>query len=97
VYEQVRRAPLGELAGQAVTDPPRGEITLVVAGAPPASAGPPPSAAELAAEVADLELTGTTRKDAIAAVAVERGLPKREVYGAVVQARLPRRADDSGE
>ncbi|HEV7897370.1 MAG TPA: 16S rRNA (cytidine(1402)-2'-O)-methyltransferase [Planosporangium sp.] len=82
VYEEIRRAPLGELASSAVEDPPRGEITLVVAGAP-ARPAEPPTAAALAAEVADLEATGTPRKAAIAAVAAERGVPKREVYNAV--------------
>jgi 16S rRNA (cytidine1402-2'-O)-methyltransferase len=82
VYEEIRRAPLGELASSAVEDPPRGEITLVVAGAP-ARPAEPPTAAALVAEVADLEATGTPRKAAIAAVAAERGVPKREVYNAV--------------
>jgi len=36
------------------------------------------------AEVADREAAGTPRKAAIAAVAAESGLPKREVYNAVV-------------
>ncbi|GII21253.1 16S rRNA (cytidine(1402)-2'-O)-methyltransferase [Planosporangium mesophilum] len=81
-YEEVRRATLGELAASAAEDPPRGEITLVVAGTPerPAERLTP---AELAVEVADLEATGRPRKAAIAAVAAERGVPKREVYNAV--------------
>jgi 16S rRNA (cytidine1402-2'-O)-methyltransferase len=85
-YEEVRRAALGELAASAVADPPRGEITLVVAGAP---AGPVevPAVADLAAAVASLEAGGTPRKAAIAEVAVRHGLPKREVYDAVVQSR----------
>jgi 16S rRNA (cytidine1402-2'-O)-methyltransferase len=82
VYEEIRRAPLGELASSAVEDPPRGEITLVVAGAPAVPAAPP-STAELVDAVAALEATGTPRKSAIAAVAAERGVPKREVYNAV--------------
>ncbi len=85
-YEEVRRAALGELAASAVADPPRGEITLVVAGAP---AGPVevPAVADLAAAVASLEAGGTPRKAAIAEVAVRHGLPKREVYDAVVRSR----------
>jgi 16S rRNA (cytidine1402-2'-O)-methyltransferase len=85
-YEEVRRATLGELAATARTDPPRGEITLVVGGAPPAPVRRPADA-DLAAAVADHEAGGTARKAAIAAVAVRFGLPKREVYDAVVQAR----------
>jgi 16S rRNA (cytidine1402-2'-O)-methyltransferase len=83
VYEEIRRAPLGSLASSAVDDPPRGEITLVVAGAP-ATPAEPPTDAELVAEVSAREATGTPRKAAIAAVATEYGLPKREVYNAVV-------------
>jgi 16S rRNA (cytidine1402-2'-O)-methyltransferase len=100
VYEEVRRAPLGELAASAVDDPPRGEITLVVAGAPAAPAERP-AAADLAAAVATLVSDGLTRRDAIAAVAVARRLPKREVYDAVVRSRLPGGlpggGDDPGE
>jgi 16S rRNA (cytidine1402-2'-O)-methyltransferase len=87
-YEQVRRAPLGQLAADAVTEPPRGEITLVVGGAPAASAGGA-AAADLAAAVAALEAGGTPRKAAIAAVAVALAVPKREVYAAVVATRTP--------
>jgi 16S rRNA (cytidine1402-2'-O)-methyltransferase len=82
-YEEVRREPLGALAGWAAAEPRRGEITLVVAGAP---AGPAvrPDDAGLRAEVAGHEAAGTPRKDAIALVARAYGLPKREVYQAVV-------------
>jgi len=86
VYEEIRRLPLGELAGSVADDPPRGEITLVVAGAPAAPVEVP-AAADLAAAVAGLEAAGTARKAAIAAVAAGYGLPKREVYDAVVRAR----------
>jgi len=85
-YEEVRRAPLGQLAADAADDPPRGEITLVVGGAPPASVERPADAT-LAAAVAALETSGTPRKAAIAAVAAAHGVPKREVYDAVVRAR----------
>jgi len=82
-YEEVLRLPLGELAARASEDPPRGEITLVVAGAPVAAAVRPADA-DLLAEVARLESEGTGRKDAIAAVARSHGLPRREVYNLVV-------------
>jgi 16S rRNA (cytidine1402-2'-O)-methyltransferase len=81
-YEEIRRGPLAQLAASAEADPPRGEITLVIAGAP---AAPParPAAGELRSAVAELEAAGTDRKSAIAAVASERGLRKRDVYQAV--------------
>jgi 16S rRNA (cytidine1402-2'-O)-methyltransferase len=82
-YEEVLRLPLGELAARAAEDPPRGEITLVVAGAPVAAAVRPADA-DLLAEVARLEADGTGRRDAIAAVARSHGLPRREVYNLVV-------------
>jgi 16S rRNA (cytidine1402-2'-O)-methyltransferase len=80
-YEQVRRGTLVELATWA-EDEVRGEITLVVAGATPSVATAAPD--ELAAAVADREAAGQPRKEAIAAVAKERGLPKRDVFDAVV-------------
>ncbi|WP_431042577.1 16S rRNA (cytidine(1402)-2'-O)-methyltransferase [Streptomyces sp. P1-3] len=84
-YEEVRRGPLTELAAWAA-EGVRGEITIVVEGAPerPAAAL---DAAELARRVAVREEAGERRKEAIAAVAQEAGLPKREVFDAVVAAK----------
>ncbi|MFY1689760.1 16S rRNA (cytidine(1402)-2'-O)-methyltransferase [Plantactinospora sp. WMMB782] len=81
-YEEVLRRPLGELATWAADGEPRGEITLVVAGAP-AVAAPVPAVADLRAAVADLEAGGTSRRDAITAVATGYGLRRRDVYAAV--------------
>src|SRR5262249_58406641 len=44
VYEEIRRLPLGQLAAAAAEDPPRGAITLVVAGAPAAPVRGQPAA-----------------------------------------------------
>jgi 16S rRNA (cytidine1402-2'-O)-methyltransferase len=85
-HEEVRRGSLAALAAWAA-DGVRGEITIVVAGAP---AGPVPlSPAELAAEVAAEEAAGATRKDAIRTVVARTGLPRRTVYDAVVEAKSP--------
>ena len=81
-YEEVRRGPLGELAGWAA-DGLRGEITLVVGGAPP-RAPEPVSDGDLAAEVAAAIAAGTPRKEALSEVATAHGLPKRAVYDAVL-------------
>jgi 16S rRNA (cytidine1402-2'-O)-methyltransferase len=83
-HEEVRRGTLGELAAWA-RGGVRGEITIVVAGAPtvPALA----TVENAAALVAEREAAGTARKEAIAAVAREFGLPKRAVYAAVVARR----------
>jgi len=84
-YEQVRRGTLAELAAWAAGGV-RGEVTVVVAGAPaaPAAGVDPPA---LASEVARREAAGADRKTAIAEVARTAGVPKRVVYDAVVTAR----------
>ncbi|WP_354642021.1 16S rRNA (cytidine(1402)-2'-O)-methyltransferase [Kitasatospora camelliae] len=84
-YEEVKRGPIGELATWAAAGV-KGEITVVVAGAPPA-APEQLTPAELARRVAVREEAGERRKEAIAAVAAELGLPKREVFDAVVAAK----------
>lgn len=80
-HEEVRRGGLAELAAWA-EEGVRGEVTLVVSGAP---AGPTVSSdpESLRAAVAALEEDGMRRKEAIAQVAVAAGLPKREVYQVV--------------
>jgi 16S rRNA (cytidine1402-2'-O)-methyltransferase len=83
-YEQVRRGPLGELAAWA-QDEVRGEITLVVMGAVRDPEQIP--AADLARAVALREVSGETRKAAIAAVATSLGVPRRVVYDAVVASK----------
>ncbi|MFI7242845.1 16S rRNA (cytidine(1402)-2'-O)-methyltransferase [Streptomyces qinglanensis] len=84
-YEQVRRGPLAELAAWAA-EGVRGEITVVVRGAEPPAAGEA-DAAELARRVAEREAAGQQRKEAIAEVARGAGVPKREVFDAVVAAK----------
>ncbi|MFR9795942.1 16S rRNA (cytidine(1402)-2'-O)-methyltransferase [Streptomyces sp. MS06] len=84
-YEEVRRGPLRELADWAA-EGVRGEITVVVEGAP--EPGPEElDAEELVRRVRVREEAGERRKEAIAAVAVAAGVPKREVFDAVVAAK----------
>ncbi|MEU2428042.1 MULTISPECIES: 16S rRNA (cytidine(1402)-2'-O)-methyltransferase [unclassified Streptomyces] len=84
-YEEVKRGGLGELA-QWAAEGVRGEITVVVEGAP--AAGPAElDADELVHRVRVREEAGERRKEAIAAVAAEAGVPKREVFDAVVAAK----------
>jgi 16S rRNA (cytidine1402-2'-O)-methyltransferase len=79
-HEEVRRQPLGELVTWASSTDVRGEITLVVAGAPTVASTL--SDDELATRVGSLEAEGMSRRDAIAAVARETKLPRRTVYAA---------------
>jgi 16S rRNA (cytidine1402-2'-O)-methyltransferase len=83
-YEEIRRGSLAELADWAAANPPRGEITLVIGGAP-ATAAHRPADEDLRAEVARREADGESRRDAITAVAGEYGIRKREVYALIHQ------------
>ena len=86
-YEEVRRGPLADLAAWAA-DGVRGEITLVVGGAPEPEHDSTPE--ELARLVAVREEAGLTRKEAMAAVAQETGVVRGAVYDAVVAAKRGR-------
>jgi 16S rRNA (cytidine1402-2'-O)-methyltransferase len=83
-YEEIKRGPVGELAAWAA-EGVRGEITVVVEGAP--EQAEELGADELVRRVRVREEAGERRKEAIAAVAVEAGVPKREVFDAVVAAK----------
>ena len=86
VHEEVLRGSLGEVGERLAADGPRGELTLVVGGAPaprPGAAG----AAELAAEVEGLVAGGVSTRDAITTVARASGAPRRAVYQAVLDTR----------
>ncbi|WP_371687617.1 16S rRNA (cytidine(1402)-2'-O)-methyltransferase [Micromonospora sp. KC721] len=78
-YEEIVRRPLGELADWAAENEPRGEITLVVAGAP-ARPAERPDDDTLRAAVAAREAAGLSRRDAITEVATEYALRRRDVY-----------------
>ncbi len=87
MHEEVVVATLPELRDGVVARPPRGEITLVVAGADAAPAAANPT--ELADRVRSLVGDGMSKKEAVARVAADLRVPKRDVYQAVVDAALP--------
>jgi 16S rRNA (cytidine1402-2'-O)-methyltransferase len=87
VHEQVLRGPLGEVRERLADQGPRGELTVVVGGAPPGAARAAARPADLAAEVANLVEAGTSTRDAVTAVAEATGTPRRSVYQAVLDAR----------
>jgi 16S rRNA (cytidine1402-2'-O)-methyltransferase len=83
-HEEIKRGPLGELAAWAAGGV-LGEITVVVGGAPEDEVtGAGSTIAEAVERVAEAEREGLTRKDAVASVAAETGLRRREIYNAVV-------------
>ncbi len=86
-HEEIRRGTLAGLAAWAAGGL-LGEITLVVEGAPAAARGA--DAGDVSAAVAEVTRRvagGASRKDAIAAVAAETGLPRNLVYDAAVSPR----------
>jgi 16S rRNA (cytidine1402-2'-O)-methyltransferase len=80
-HEEVRRGGLAELAAWA-GEGVRGEVTIVVSGTV-ASTTLDADRGSLRAAVASAEDGGVSRKDAIRAVALQAGVPKRTVYDAV--------------
>lgn len=89
LHEEFLRGSLAELAAAAgAGDGLRGELVLVVAGAPEPAAEEHTSD-DLAGMVAQRVALGTSRKDAIAEVATSTGTPKKVVYQAVLDANAP--------
>ncbi len=82
LHEQVARGTLAELAEQ-FAEGARGEIALVVAGAPPASASLDDGVARVLQLVAD----GVRLREASTEVAEVTGLGRRELYEAALRAR----------
>lgn len=83
-YEEVIRGPLRELLEWAETNEVRGEIAVVVGGAPEKEPGKPE---DHVAAVNGLVAKGIRLKDAVAAVAEDAKVSKRELYSAVLAAR----------
>jgi 16S rRNA (cytidine1402-2'-O)-methyltransferase len=86
MYEEVRRGTLPELLESVRSDPPRGEIVLVVGGAIRDHREPAEPEA-LAAQAIELMEAGMERRAAMAEVARSAGVPKREVFDALVRYR----------
>lgn len=82
-YEEVVRLPLGELAAWAGSHDVLGEITLVVGG----FHGTSVPVAELVGAVRELTAAGVGLKDAVATVAGDAGVSRRELYAAALAAR----------
>jgi 16S rRNA (cytidine1402-2'-O)-methyltransferase len=77
LHEEVWRGTLAAAAEWAAEREPRGEIVLVLDGAPEA---PPPGDDDLAAALRAEIAAGTSARDAAALVAVRFGVPRRRAY-----------------
>ncbi len=84
LFEEVRRGTLSELATELDGSPPRGEMVLVVEGAI-GEHRPRPGPEELAARARALMGAGTPRKEALTQVAKTTGVPRREVFDALLE------------
>ncbi len=83
MHESVWRGGLGALAARAAAEPPRGEVTIVVAGRPEEAGPTAPGPGDLDVgreEVAGLVAGGLTRSEAARRVAARTGLPRRELF-----------------
>ena len=87
-YEEVVRGTLAELVAWSDREI-LGEITLVISGAGPL---PETTAQDWVGLVATRVEVGETQRDAIASVARELGVPKRDVYDAVLADQRQRKS-----
>ena len=83
-YEEVIRKPLSGLLEWAEANQIRGEIAIVVGGAPDAAPGTPE---DHVAAVNELMAQGMRMKEAVAVIAHDVHVSKRELYSAVLAAR----------
>jgi 16S rRNA (cytidine1402-2'-O)-methyltransferase len=90
-FEEVRRAPLGQLRDQCADHPPKGECVLVI------DRGGETAVTEDAMRDAELlkEMEGRSLKAAVSEVADRTGLPRRDVYQMAL--RLRRENEDDGD
>ncbi|QGN35569.1 16S rRNA (cytidine(1402)-2'-O)-methyltransferase [Microlunatus sp. Gsoil 973] len=88
-YEEVRRGGLAELADWAAAGV-RGEVTIVVAGAPAGAADERDKDAAVV-EITELVAGGMKLKPAVAVVAERRGMAKNALYQAALGRREPGR------
>lgn len=84
-YEETVRGDLTTLIEWANSKEVLGEITIVIAGA--SSGAKEINREKIVAAVRKLESVGMDRKEAVASIAAELNLPKREVFDAMVAAK----------
>jgi 16S rRNA (cytidine1402-2'-O)-methyltransferase len=94
LHEEIRRGTLAELRAGAASDPPRGEVTLVVEGAAEAEAEAAAGEAEdVEAAVRRLVAAGHGAKEIAAELALKTGRPRRAIYQLALAVRGARERD----
>lgn len=94
VHEECRTGTLRELAGYYRDHPPRGEVTVMVAGEARSSPTSDPAAVQERAR--RLLADGMSRKDAAGRLARELGVPRNEAYRIVAANASEKRERDTG-
>jgi 16S rRNA (cytidine1402-2'-O)-methyltransferase len=87
MHEEIRVGTLAELTAYYAAHEPRGEVTVILAGATTAVA-PPAMTIDIETRAAELLHQGVSRKDAVQQLVEESGLARNEVYRRVMS--LPR-------
>ena len=82
MYEEIWRGSLDEAVAWAAATPPRGEIALVVDGAPHPGE---PTDAEVVAALRESLADGGSNRDAVAAVVDRLGVAKKRAYSLALE------------
>lgn len=85
LYEEFQTGTLAELAGHFEAIPPRGELTVLLAGLGQEAPVPAVSGEEAAALAARLLAEGQTRKDTVRELVEQLGLPRNDAYRIVME------------
>lgn len=83
VHEEFRTGSLAELAAHYADHEPRGEVTLLLAGAPEAAPAADPASVRRTAR--ELLGAGRSKKDVVAELVARFGLPRNDVYALVME------------
>lgn len=78
LYEEFKPGTLAELAAYYEQIPPRGEITVVIAGKP--ESDPAPAPADTAIRAAELLASGLSRKAVVQRLVADTGVARNEAY-----------------
>lgn len=81
VHEEFVRGRVSDVLRHFEHEPPRGELTLVIGGAPEAEP------ADLSRELQRLIAEGLSNRDIVARLVAETGLPRRQIYQLLLDAR----------
>ena len=85
LHEEFRTGTAAELAAWYKDAPPRGEVTVIIAGRPEGAAVPePPDPVEVLATIKALLAAGESRKDVVRMVTARYGLARNEAYRLVM-------------